>query len=77
MGTNGPPPEVQKFENVCSHCGRDNAGIEDKTCRGCGAVVLHRPTSPKPPRPDVRKHHPNTMSVSGIPEPPPPGITHR
>jgi hypothetical protein len=80
MGSNGPAPHPTKYDNLCLHCGRDNAGIDDKTCRGCGAVVLHRPTSPQPPRPDTRSHKPNVMAISGLTPPPPPpavGVMYR
>lgn len=71
MGSNGPAPYPAKSENLCSHCGRDNAGIEDKTCSGCGAVVQHSPTSPPPPKKSVDA----SPVRSGLtPPPPPPAI---
>ncbi len=80
MGANIPAlvPIVDTYR--CPHCGRDNYGITDLTCPGCGSPVSQRPTSPPPPRPDRKTHSPNMMSVAGRtrpPSPPPCGVMER
>jgi len=63
MGLN-TPPLIEMPTTICGHCSRDNYGSTDQTCRGCGAPVAVRPTSPPPPK--------KAPVIGRVPVPPPP-----